>query len=650
MTDPAHRRGIVMIITLLAIVLLVALILFVLNLGQQVNRRIAVQDTADATAIAGSTWVARTLNTVAKNNVSISRYIALVTVLDAFPQSNTYALTEQQAIREALDAQLDRGVTVDSTALVGELTTILEAYRDELDAEIDQLNNAESVFDNYDVRQATHYEAPNGERGLLWQAMAAMDELNQAAMEHVGPIAQRIAVDGADAANAEQAVGMLIPVSPTIPWERGQFNDFERPVLNGILPAAIDDTFERRGPYDALFGWRGLVSRRVGATFVPGQSQPATPGSRGGVPIGSGAGGGGSGGGRWVGGETIVTGYYTWGMHSHLLRRVSSFVGNHLRNTRLNHWVNGLARAKLSYLWNVSDDVEGAAADPGQAELSTVVNPEWIIDYDEARNIGRNDPGRVRNTAFIAVEIKSRYPRRHPSFLSEGSWRLIDENGRQPRLVRLGGWVDPQGWGAAPTVTKVVSHGWRDEWEYEVWHDYQIGIEPLVDGATGEPITQPAYRIDHFYFVGINVGESEDIRNPFTGFNPYASNAPAPINLDHSRVNRTDDARRQYLTYLAAARRHDHAQAWPSRFAGDKPSGNIVAIAQAKVFNNHSWDLWTAMWHAKLEPVTRYDDWMTRLADSAEQAGPIEGVNAQTFEEMEKYLLSTSGLAEALLE
>ena len=88
MAKPARRRGVVMIITLLAIVLMVALVLFVLNLGQQVNRRIAVQDTADATAIAGSTWVARTLNTVAKNNVTLSRYIALVTVLDAFLRSH----------------------------------------------------------------------------------------------------------------------------------------------------------------------------------------------------------------------------------------------------------------------------------------------------------------------------------------------------------------------------------------------------------------------------------------------------------------------------------------------------------------------------------------------------------------------------------
>jgi len=235
----ARRRGVVMIITLLAIVLMVALVLFVLNLGQQVNRRIAVQDTADATAIAGSTWVARTLNTVAKNNVTLSRYIALVTILDALPQSNTYALTEQQSIRAALDAQLDRGVTVDSTDLVSELTAILEAYRDELDGEIEQLTYTQGVFNNYDVREVTHYQAPSGERGRLWQAMAALDELNQAALEYIGPITQRIATDSADVTNREAATGLFVPINPTIPWERGQFNDFERPVLNGLLPPAM---------------------------------------------------------------------------------------------------------------------------------------------------------------------------------------------------------------------------------------------------------------------------------------------------------------------------------------------------------------------------------------------------------------------------
>ena len=83
----ARRRGVVIIIVLLAIILLTALVLFVINLGQQVNRRVAAQNTADATVAAGATWVARSLNTVSRNNVTMSRYIALVNVMDSLPQA-----------------------------------------------------------------------------------------------------------------------------------------------------------------------------------------------------------------------------------------------------------------------------------------------------------------------------------------------------------------------------------------------------------------------------------------------------------------------------------------------------------------------------------------------------------------------------------
>ena len=58
--------GAVLILTLVALVPMAALILFVFNLGGQVNRRVAAQHTADSAAVAGAGWVTRSLNTVAQ--------------------------------------------------------------------------------------------------------------------------------------------------------------------------------------------------------------------------------------------------------------------------------------------------------------------------------------------------------------------------------------------------------------------------------------------------------------------------------------------------------------------------------------------------------------------------------------------------------
>ncbi len=63
------RSGAVLVVVLIAIPLLVGLVFFVYNLGDQVNRRLTMQNISDATAISGSGWIARSMNTVAMNNV-----------------------------------------------------------------------------------------------------------------------------------------------------------------------------------------------------------------------------------------------------------------------------------------------------------------------------------------------------------------------------------------------------------------------------------------------------------------------------------------------------------------------------------------------------------------------------------------------------
>ena len=91
------RGGQILVLTLLAMTMLVSLIFYVYNVGDQVNRRIVMQDVADSVVVSGTGWMARSMNIVAMNNVSQSRMIALVPVVHAIPLSAEMAYNETRS-------------------------------------------------------------------------------------------------------------------------------------------------------------------------------------------------------------------------------------------------------------------------------------------------------------------------------------------------------------------------------------------------------------------------------------------------------------------------------------------------------------------------------------------------------------------------
>ena len=85
MHNRTRRGGAVLVMALLGMTLLVALILYVYNVGDQVNDRLSMQNAADSAAVSGAGWIARSMNTTAMNNVAASRVLGILPVLDAFP-------------------------------------------------------------------------------------------------------------------------------------------------------------------------------------------------------------------------------------------------------------------------------------------------------------------------------------------------------------------------------------------------------------------------------------------------------------------------------------------------------------------------------------------------------------------------------------
>jgi hypothetical protein len=613
MTHPqrhsSHERGVVMVITVLAVILLAALVFYVINLGRQANARIVAQQSADATAAGGAGWVARSFNTVAMNNTGMARMIVTVDVLDSMPLAIAHAHTDQQAMLEALRGQLSRGVT-DRW-----VRDVLSDMADAVQGEIDMLDPMDDFFNHsgYDVTAMTFYEGPNG-RGHLWRAMEAMDEFSQASLENLSVLAQvnasqagrlNLARDD-DAPGEADHLAVMSPLLPSIPWQRGQFDDFERPVKQGLLPRVIDDPETNRGPYDTLYGWR-RGGRPTGWETVEGNRPPGridTP------PISSRPDFG------TRGRATGYTRYHTYGPQSWVLNRVGDFSWAQLFFSRFSWWVRSLANIKLAYVW------------PGGG-IKQVTDPLWITDFDQATALAQTDPAAIKTTALARVEVKSRHPRGGGGFMSAGSWAYEDDAHPGPpgRILFLNRWFDPQR--RLRNAVQVDSHIWRVEWEYTVYSDPEIGINPQTD-ENGHLVPQTVYRIDEFTFLGIDTGDEIDVRNPFN----FSSkdDLPAPCDFDHDIITTDDDARRQRLTFLAVAQHPNRSLFWPAQFDAGKPYPYTVGIAQISVFNNHSWDLWTQMWQAQVEPVTDYSDWLNRLDEDAAALGQL---NSQALPDLD---------------
>jgi hypothetical protein len=92
----ATRRGAVLVVVLIGMTLLVGLVFFVFNLGDQVNRRLDMQNAADAAAASGAGWQARSLNLAAMTNTGQAKMIATALALDAVPLAAELALIELQ--------------------------------------------------------------------------------------------------------------------------------------------------------------------------------------------------------------------------------------------------------------------------------------------------------------------------------------------------------------------------------------------------------------------------------------------------------------------------------------------------------------------------------------------------------------------------
>jgi len=667
--------GVVLVIALLAIVLIASLLFYVINVGRSVQGRVVTQHAADAAVIGGASQAARSLNTVAMNNVETARLIAAVNLLDGVPLAVDFSITDEtetglgdtDALAQAVSAQL-RASVID--------VWFRDMLRDMVDAsdpesvvsEQRHLRELDDLFRGQPdlVPEMTFYKAPSGEMGKMHQAMRSLDAHSRAVMQTFGQTVQSAATRSARANlgnedTASGGAGLLLPASPSIPWQRGVFDDYERPVQRGLLPGGsdpgivsdsvskgfgqVDDELIRRGPYDTVFGWRDTDGRAALSGSLPGINRPPVLGqpSRARDPE-----------------------YYeVFGPRMFLYRifppRPFSRVRLHLLD---------LSSIKTAYLW------------PGTT-LRTVTDSAWEIDvdFDDERSSDRNadhvyglPSSDIRETLFVIGEIKSRINDDPGLPQRKGlTWNVIEGNGRRsPFAIYRGGWddpndgppitINPNSVESGPTWKKIQDHIWRISATYmtdpggpDNGGDPSIGLPAKQDGfnSDGTPKFKPQevyWEID-VMLVGVNVGKDVEVSDPWEGFDRNLEDAPAPVDFIHDQFPPNDATRAEYLTFLGVARKPSTPDFWPSRFDAGRAYPYNSAIAQARVFNNHSWDLWTQTWQAQLEYIRPddYDDWLDRADQAVDVSLTNPDMDPDQVREIAEYLRSVQPLAPVML-
>ena len=673
-----RRAGQVLILAIVGMTMLVALIFYVYNLGDQVSRRLSLQNIADSVAVSGAGKMVRCMNLVAMNNVAASRAVALVPVMDGIRLSSQMAYEELKAWREGMERTMDqmKGEAALNNTVKQKVLEGMRSLHERLQKQEDTISPVLAMRPLIE-KAATWAQRGRGgapPHGDLWRTAATVDEISQATVDAAGVLAQANAVRFAHdnlGADVKDSAAFIVPVLPKLPAHRGQLADFS-PVLRqclrvdleaanigvengsgGAIPNAkwpyrlgpwarllhypdrywVDDErfrdwFNQQEPgYWQYHGQKKRGWRRPWGIRVPvGPERTGTRQGREGRQIsGPSAGGGragsaaGRGQGARQGGEytwqptrLIVRGYRTFGPYEWAKSWVSSYAYDRLGDSRFREYYDKLTAAKLNYIFG-----------PVNPKLVDIHYPIWITDLEEARQTTDPNGNPIRKvlTRYYYIEVISKKPEGAAGWASS----ITSDNLDDPVAKDFAGWVPPEDLRQMVFGNNAEVKGPEQVGLLPMWRFTSEGKETITNPDGSVKDEWPVYFSWYFIFGGVDTGpDNWPISNP-ANWDSFDV-PPAPMIMDGSEED-TDEGmnidcysdypnegvRREHFAYLGIVRSGTRSAVWGQKFRLSNPTKSIFTVAQAKIFNNSSWDLWTQDWQVQLTRVVDWDDWTTRL-------------------------------------
>ena len=589
-----RRRGQILIMTLLGLTVLVGMVFYLFNVGTQVNRRVELQHAADSAAISGTAWMARSMNTVAMNNMGQVKLLTNSIILDSMPLATEMSYNELKGWDQAVLAQLGAGVPNRNSEgwLIEEALQNIHAkinQQSEILADMDRALN----HSGFKMDQTTHWRVDGQDNsGHLWQAMAGLQGFSEVTVSTCGALAQSNAVRWGTSGHTD--VAFLTPILPVMPASLGNFLDFaplmvgfeqigndgavvDGKVLNGAGGAIPDMVYPYRlGPFARLLHWRDEQYKVIPATWVPpvgtpphyvqdtppkwvsGNPEPVIPGDNvSGIPGDGGretgtsqpplhAGSGGDGGGHYEGGTghwegdgtpghfegggKVDMGYTTYGPVRPALEYVSAWASAKLSYPHFAQYEAQIARVKLSYMFAINP------------VLQKIRKPDWKSLYPDAKQAATDGKHTPRETLYYVVRIYSKVPEGASGWLQPGNFwsnvhdpQVVNNTTTIPLSCWYDGWVDmdnPPGPPVLPALkwTRVKNYVWKASSTGQTTSLREAGILPKKNDKGGYEL-QTVYFVEYRVFGGLDVGADVEISNPYN-WKSWNEGQPRPMMLN----------------------------------------------------------------------------------------------------------------------
>ncbi len=586
----SEPTGHAVVLTLLILLITAAVAFGVLSIGRHARVKEMTHFSAQAGAESGASWIARTLNTVSMNNNAMAELIVKAGIVEGLPTAMDMYLNDLKATQSLLkeidikDLPRDWQPIDDNNPIAKGYELLKRHNSHELNITLNTQKYYSKQLSENDLAAITHV-TPHGnspQPGAIWQAIYALDEINQAQLENLEVQTQLAVLRGSvldTTARQTEASALLIPTdTPTVPWQRGTFDDFE-PIIakdhqytvamgyydyasNPNISDLRELTFEQPEKIKTYKNRAGkcLVSRIRASQ--PTSNRHRSHANREQMP------------------ESVK---FTMPAIKDLA--ILDTVGPLLHRLTNKRLVNHLYAINAHYLANLWPD-EKAPAKP-------VYDTQWVTDLDKIYQIMDKQPQRIREIAFVTVQAKSALPPTDPKYRNDKNWAMINESNESPLQVEYFKYdkrLDPRTWKTLG-MEELHPRMWREVWTQQIYADRTINVKPLPAQPKNKYPRQPIYRVDDYLLVGINIGREIKLESPYNF--PSDDTKPAPIlyiqNQEHQPP--TDEVRRSVV-----AQNHVRSLPWSNPTSPTESASPMLSPYDVSVNNSGNFSLWFQGW------------------------------------------------------